>query len=384
MTPVEEGGHGMTGAGRAADGIGADVKAPDTTGPVSPAPVSPPAERAPAVNSAGLTKNDYRGLPSTLCPGCGHDSISSRIIDACYQLGVKPHQVLKLSGIGCSSKSPAYFLNGAHGINTVHGRMPSVATGAMLAQRNHLALAVSGDGDSGSIGLGQFKHVIRRNVPMVFIIENNGVYGLTKGQFSATADEGQRLKAVGLNELPALDLCAEAIVAGAGFVARSFAGDARQVTELLKAAIRFGGTAIIDVVSPCVTFNNHDESTKSYSYGKAHEVPIHDVTFVPDFEEIRVDYAPGEVVTVQLHDGPAVQLRKLDREYDPTDRLGALRLIEEGQRAGQLITGLLYIDPGRRTLLDTTHIVPTPLALLPETLTRPSRESLREVMAQFR
>lgn len=342
-----------------------------------------PAARPAATNQIGLTKNDYKGLPSTLCPGCGHDSISSRIIDACYQMGVKPHQVLKLSGIGCSSKSPAYFLNGAHGINTVHGRMPSVATGAMLAQRTHLALAVSGDGDSGSIGLGQFKHIIRRNVPMVYIIENNGVYGLTKGQFSATADEGQRLKAVGLNELPALDLCAEAIVAGAGFVARSFAGDAKQVTELLKAAIAFNGTAILDIISPCVTFNNHDESTKSYNYGKEHEVPIQDITFIPDYEEISVEYAEGEVINVKLHDGPTVQLRKIERDYDPTSKTAALNLIDEGHRSGQLITGLLYIDESRKTIMDTTHVVQTPLALLPEEKTRPSRESLEKIMQDF-
>lgn len=342
-----------------------------------------PAARPAATNQIGLTKNDYKGLPSTLCPGCGHDSISSRIIDACYQMGVKPHQVLKLSGIGCSSKSPAYFLNGAHGINTVHGRMPSVATGAMLAQRGHIALAVSGDGDSGSIGLGQFKHVIRRNVPMVYIIENNGVYGLTKGQFSATADEGQKLKAVGLNELPALDLCAEAIIAGAGFVARSFAGDAKQVTELLKAAIAFNGTAILDIISPCVTFNNHDESTKSYAYGKENEVPLHDITFIPDYEEISVDYEPGGITSVKLHDGPMLHLKKLDRDYDPTSKMSALDVIDEGHRTGQLITGLLYIDESRKTLMDTTHVIQTPLALLTEEQTRPSRESLQALMKEF-
>ncbi len=239
--------------------------------------------RSEKVNLIGLTKADYKGLPSTLCQGCGHDSISSQIINVCYELSIPPHRVIKMSGIGCSSKSPAYFLNRAHGFNAVHGRMPSVTTGASLANRGLLPLAVSGDGDTGSIGLGQYKHLIRRNVPMVYIIENNGVYGLTKGQFSATADVGQKLKYAGVNELPPIDLCMEAIIAGAGFVARSFAGDARQVRELLKAALNFRGTAVLDIISPCVTFNNHEESTKSYPWGKQHEEPLHDITFVPKY-----------------------------------------------------------------------------------------------------
>jgi 2-oxoglutarate/2-oxoacid ferredoxin oxidoreductase subunit beta len=337
----------------------------------------------PKVNAIGLEKSEYKGLTSTLCPGCGHDSISSRIIDAAYQLSLKPHEVIKLSGIGCSSKSPAYFLNGSHGINTVHGRMPSVATGAMLANRDQLAIGVSGDGDTGSIGFGQFKHLVRRNVPMVYIIENNGVYGLTKGQFSATADEGQSLKYAGTNELPPLDLCAEAILAGAGFVARSFAGDAKQVTELLKAAMSFKGVAVLDIISPCVTFNNADESTKSYSYGKEHEVPIHDIAFVPSFEEINVDYEPGEVLSVKLHDGPTVQLKKLSKDHNPTDKMSALHLLEDARRSGELVTGLVYINEARGTLMDTEHMHETPLALLPESLTRPSRESLAKVMQDF-
>jgi 2-oxoglutarate/2-oxoacid ferredoxin oxidoreductase subunit beta len=337
----------------------------------------------PNTNSIGLTKADYKGLPSTLCPGCGHDSISMRIIDAAFSIGLKPHEVIKLSGIGCSSKSPAYFLNGAHGINTVHGRMPSVATGAMLAQRHQTAIGVSGDGDSGSIGLGQFKHAVRRNVPMVYIIENNGVYGLTKGQFSATADEGQTLKYAGTNEQPPLDLCAEAIIAGAGFVARSFAGDAKQVTELLKAALSFKGVAVLDIISPCVTFNNADDSTKSYSYGKENEVPIHDITFVPEFSEIAVEYEPGEVLSVKLHEGPTIQLKKLAKDHNPTDRLSALKLLADGQRSGELVTGLVYLNESRKTLIDTEDVHDTALALLPEHLTRPSRESLEQVMASY-
>ncbi len=334
-------------------------------------------------NSIGLEKADYKGLTSTLCPGCGHDSISARIIDAAYQLGIKPHEVIKLSGIGCSSKSPAYFLNGAHGINTVHGRMPSVATGAMLANRHQLAIGVSGDGDTGSIGFGQFKHLVRRNVPMVYIVENNGVYGLTKGQFSATADEGQTLKYAGTNELPPLDLCAEAILAGAGFVARSFAGDAKQVTELLKAAMSFKGVAVLDIISPCVTFNNADESTKSYAYGKEHEVAIHEINFVPEFAEIVVDYAPGEVVSIKLHDGPAVQLRKLSKDHDPTSKMSALKLLEDGQRSGELVTGIVYINESRETIIDTEDVHEMAIAHLPERLLRPSRESLEELMQDF-
>ena len=337
----------------------------------------------PKFNAVGLEKSDYKGLTSTLCPGCGHDSISTRIIDAAYQLSIKPHEVIKLSGIGCSSKSPAYFLNGAHGINTVHGRMPSVATGAMLANRHQLAIGVSGDGDTGSIGMGQFKHIVRRNVPMVYIIENNGVYGLTKGQFSATADEGQSLKYAGTNELPPLDLCAEAIIAGAGFVARSFAGDAKQVSELLKAAMSFKGIAVLDIISPCVTFNNDDKSTKSYSYGKEHEVPIHDITFVPEYSEISIDYDPGEVVSVKLHDGPAVQLRKLSKDHNPTDKMSALQLLEDAKRSGELVTGIVYINESRETIVDTEDVHEIALAHLPESLLRPSRESLEDVMKDF-
>jgi 2-oxoglutarate/2-oxoacid ferredoxin oxidoreductase subunit beta len=275
------------------------------------------APAAAKTNVIGLEKADYKGHPSTLCPGCGHDSVSARIIDACFSLAIRPSNVIKLSGIGCSSKSPAYFLNGAHGINTVHGRMPSVATGAMLANRYQTAIGVSGDGDTGSIGLGQFKHLVRRNVPMVYIIENNGVYGLTKGQFSATADMGQVLKYAGTNELPPLDLCAEAIIAGAGFVARSFAGDAKQVTELLKAALTYNGTAVLDIISPCVTFNNEDASTKSYSYGKENEEPIHDISFVPDYNEIMVSYDEGQHIDVKLHDGPVIRLQSSAKTTTP-------------------------------------------------------------------
>ncbi|MDQ5824971.1 MAG: 2-oxoacid:ferredoxin oxidoreductase subunit beta [Chloroflexota bacterium] len=338
-------------------------------------------ERNEKLNLIGLEKGDYRGAPSTLCQGCGHDSISSQIINVAFELSLKPHEVIKMSGIGCSSKSPAYFLNRSHGFNALHGRMPSVVTGASLANRALLPLAVSGDGDTGSIGLGQYKHLLRRNVPMVYIIENNGVYGLTKGQFSATADRGQQLKYAGTNELPPIDLCLEAVVLDCGFVARSFAGDAKQVRELLKAAITYNGTAVLDIISPCVTFNNHEESTKSYPYGKAHEERLHDITFVPAYEEISVDYEPGTNIDVQLHDGPTIQLRKLDRDYDPRDKVSALRLLTEAQQKQEFITGLIYINEGRGTLHDTAHLTGTPLAQLQEEQLRPSRESLDKLMA---
>ncbi|MCS7070683.1 MAG: thiamine pyrophosphate-dependent enzyme, partial [Anaerolinea sp.] len=232
-------------------------------------------------NAIGLERSDYKGLPSTLCPGCGHDSISNQIISVAYDMALPMHRVIKLSGIGCSSKTPAYFLGRSHAFNAVHGRMPSIATGAMLANDELIAIGVSGDGDTGSIGLGQYKHLIRRNVPMVYIIENNGVYGLTKGQFSATADEGQKLKYYGVNELPAIDLCLEAVVGGCTFVARSFSGDSKQVQQLLKAALSHRGTAVLDIISPCVTFNNAPDSNKSYSYGKEHEIPLHEINFMP-------------------------------------------------------------------------------------------------------
>jgi 2-oxoglutarate/2-oxoacid ferredoxin oxidoreductase subunit beta len=338
---------------------------------------------APKVNMIGLERTDYRGAPSTLCQGCGHDSISSQIMAVAWELSLQPHRVIKMSGIGCSSKSTAYWLNRSHGFNSLHGRMPSVATGATLANRQQLAIAVSGDGDTGSIGLGQYKHLIRRNVPMVYIIENNGVYGLTKGQFSATADVGQQLKYAGVNELPPVDMCVEALVAGAGFVARSFAGDAKQVRELLKVAMRYQGTAVLDIISPCVTFNNHEESTKSYPWGKEHEERLHDITFVASREEITVDYEPGSVQEVQLHDGPVIQLRKLDAHHDPTNRLAALTLLEEARAKQEFLTGLIYIDERRPPLPELLDLPETPLAFLPEEQLRPSRQALDKLMADL-
>ena len=298
---------------------------------------------------------------------------------------MNPHYMIKLSGIGCSSKSPAYFLNQSHGFNSLHGRMPAIATGATTVNNRLIAVGVSGDGDSGSIGLGQFKHMIRRNVPVVYIVENNGVYGLTKGQFSATADVGQELKHAGVNELPPIDICIEALASNASFVARSFAGDAAQVRELLKAAFHHKGTAVLDIISPCVTFNNHETSTKSYPYGKAHEEPIQDNTFIPHYEEIVIEeYKPGGVQHVELHDGSHVALKKLDpSEHDPTDRMAALKLLEEARQKEQFITGLIYVDEGRATLGETSHIIDEPLVSLQEDRIRPSREVLENAMAKL-
>jgi 2-oxoglutarate ferredoxin oxidoreductase subunit beta len=343
----------------------------------------PAGDRSEKLNLVGLEKSDYKGRPSTLCQGCGHDSISSQIINVAFELSLPPHKVIKMSGIGCSSKSPAYFLNRSHGFNALHGRMPSVVTGASLANRELLPIAVSGDGDTGSIGLGQFKHLLRRNVRMVYIIENNGVYGLTKGQFSATADVGQQLKYAGLNEFTPIDLCIEALASDCGFVARSFAGDAKQVRELLKAAVNYNGTAVLDIISPCVTFNNHEESTKSYTWGKAHEEKLHDITFIQAYDEIHVDYEPGTVRTVQLHDGPTIQLRKLDEDYDPTDKFAAIRQMMEARDKQEFITGLIYVNESRKTLTEVEGLPETALARLPENKLRPPREALDRLMASM-
>jgi 2-oxoglutarate ferredoxin oxidoreductase subunit beta len=261
--------------------------------------------------------------------------------------------------------------------------MPSVVTGAGIVNRSLTPIAVSGDGDTGSIGIGQYKHLLRRNVPMVYIIENNGVYGLTKGQFSATADVGQVLKHAGTNELPPIDLCLEAIAADCGFVARSFSGDAKQVRELLKAAINFNGTAVIDIISPCVTFNNHEDSTKSYPYGKANEEPLHDITFVPRREEITVDYAEGTDVTIEMHDGQAIHLRKLDREYDPTDKFTAMKMLLEAEAKREFVTGLVYFNEARGNIQDVLDLDETPLVEMPESRLRPSKESLQALMASM-
>lgn len=335
-----------------------------------------------------LKREDYRGTKSTLCPGCGHDSISNQIISVAYELGLPMWKVAKFSGIGCSSKTPAYFLRGSHGFNSVHGRMPSVATGATLANADLLAIGVSGDGDTGSIGFGQYKHAVRRNVPMVYIIENNGVYGLTKGQFSATADEGQFLKYYGKNDLPPIDLCLEALIGGATFVARSFSGDAKQVRTLLKAAIAHKGMAVLDIVSPCVTFNNSPDSTKSYPYGEEHEIPLHEIEliapgYVPERTEITAEYGEGELIEVEMHDGTFIKLKKLDKGHDPRNRMEAIGVLQESERDQLLLTGLIYYEEPRPTLPETLHLTETPLAQLQGDSLRPSKTALEDLMKLY-
>jgi 2-oxoglutarate ferredoxin oxidoreductase subunit beta len=336
------------------------------------------------VNRIGLEMAAYRGGKTTLCAGCGHNAISERVIDACYELGIEARQVLKLSGIGCSSKSPAYFLGSAHGFNSVHGRMPSVATGALLANQTLLAIGVSGDGDTGAIGIGQFVHLMRRNLPLVYIIEDNGCYGLTKGQFSPTADVGSTLKNGVVNDLQPIDTCLMAIELGASFVARSFSGDKKQLLTLLKAAISHRGTAMLDVISPCVTFNDHEGSTKSYSYVKDHDDPVSEVSFVPYFEDITVEYEPGTTREVTLHDGSKLYLKKLDGDYDPTDKLQAVRVLHETSSRGEYATGLLYVEPSKRDFCSLLNMVDEPLSQLPVERVRPPREALEEMMERQR
>jgi len=336
------------------------------------------------VNRIGLEPQIYKGGKTTLCAGCGHNAISERIIDAFYEMGVEPTQVVKLSGIGCSSKSPAYFLGGAHGFNAVHGRMPSVATGVALANRKLMALGISGDGDTASIGIGQFVHLMRRNLPLIYIIEDNGVYGLTKGQFSATADLGAKLKTGVINDLPAIDTCIMAIELGATYVARSFSGDKRQLLTILKAAIAHKGTAMIDVISPCVTFNDHEGSTKSYQYSKDHDEPLNELGFVPYFENIDLDYDPGTTTNVVMHDGSSLRLRKLGRDYDPTDKLAALHVLQEAHEKGEMLTGVFYVNPEAPSFVDLLNLVEEPLAKLPESQVRPPKKVLDEIMETLR
>ena len=334
----------------------------------------------PKLNRIGLPQVEYRGSKTTLCAGCGHNAISERILDACYEMGVHPHRFVKLSGIGCSSKSPAYFLGRSFGFNSVHGRMPSVATGAVLANRSLQALGVSGDGDTASIGLGQFVHLMRRNLPLIYIIEDNGVYGLTKGQFSATADLGAKQKGGVINDLPALDTCALAVLGGATFVARSFSGDKKQLSAILKAALAHRGTVMIDVISPCVTFNDHEGSTKSYKYVMDHEEALQEVSFVPSFEDISVDYDPGTTLDVAMHDGSHLRLKKLAHDFDPTDELQALRVLTEAHRSGEVLTGVFYVNTQKPDFVSQLGLVDEPLASLPEATLRPPRAVLDEIM----
>lgn len=342
-----------------------------------------PLKPALKTNRIGLQVLDYRGGKTTLCAGCGHNAISERIIDACYEMGVQPERLMKLSGIGCSSKSPAYFISRAHSFNSVHGRMPSVATGALLANHTMKALGVSGDGDTGSIGIGQFVHMLRRNLPLIYIIEDNGVYGLTKGQFSATADIGSKLKTGVINDLQAIDLCALAVQLGATFVGRSFSGDKKQLLAMLKAAIAHNGTVVLDVISPCVTFNDHEGSTKSYKYMQEHEEAISEVGFVPYFQEIDVEYDPGTTIEVKMHDGSHLRLRKLHEDFDPTDRVGALSALMAAHAKNEVLTGIFYVDTAKPTFTELLNLVDEPLATLPDARVRPGKTVLEEVMQRL-
>ena len=338
-------------------------------------------KRSKNVNAVGLTKNEYRGAPTTLCAGCGHNSITNQIIAACYEMDIMPEDVMKFSGIGCSSKSPTYFLSRSFGFNSLHGRMPSVATGALFGDTSLKGIAVSGDGDTASIGMGQFKHIVRRNVNMVYLVENNGVYGLTKGQFSATAEEGLKLKYQGVNPFRPIDICLEALASNATFVARSFAGDANQVKDLLKAAISHRGLAVIDIISPCVTFNNRDDAHHSYAWSKENQSPIHDFTYIPLKEEIMLDepYEEGAYKQVTLHDGSSVMLKKLERDFDPTDRQASFRVLEEAAQEDIWMTGLIYIAPDRPVLTDLFNLPDTPLNRTPNEKLRPTAEGLHKV-----
>jgi 2-oxoglutarate/2-oxoacid ferredoxin oxidoreductase subunit beta len=341
-----------------------------------------PMAGAPAqMNTAGLTKNDYRGAPSTLCQGCGHNSISNQIVSALYEMNIVPEDVVKFSGIGCSSKSPTYFLNRSFGFNGLHGRMPPVATGALFGDYRLKGIGVSGDGDSASIGMGQFKHVVRRNVNMLYIVENNGVYGLTKGQFSATAEVGLTLKHQGTNAYMPVDICLEALASNATFVARSFAGNPKQVKELLKVALAHQGMAVLDIISPCVTFNNQSNAFHSYAWGKDHEEPLHDITYIAPRDEIELkeEMNEGEIREVELHDGSVVMLKTLEKDYDPTNRSEAYRVLEEAQRNNWMITGLLYVDSSKPTLTQTHNLVDTPLNRLADADLRPSPGMIAKV-----
>jgi 2-oxoglutarate/2-oxoacid ferredoxin oxidoreductase subunit beta len=335
-------------------------------------------------NALGFTRRDYEGSISTLCAGCGHDSISASIIQAVWELSIEPHRVAKLSGIGCSSKTPDYFLGASHGFNSVHGRMPSVLTGANLANRDLIYLGVSGDGDSASIGIGQFAHLMRRGVNMTYICENNGVYGLTKGQFSATSDKGSKAKKGAVNTDEAIDLVAIALQLGATYVARSFSGDKEQLVGLIKGALMHSGLAFIDCISPCVAFNNHPGSTKSFDYVREHNEAVNRLDFMTPREEIVVDYAPGTVEIVEQHDGSKLALRKLAADYDPHDRLAATSYLQERAAAGEIVTGLLYVEREAEDLHAHLETVDTPLNALGEVELCPGSAVLAKINASLR
>jgi len=337
-----------------------------------------------APNALGFTRRDYEGSVSTLCAGCGHDSVSAAIIQACYELDLPPHRIAKLSGIGCSSKTPDYFLGNSHGFNTVHGRMPSVLTGANLANRDLIYLGVSGDGDSASIGFGQFAHSIRRGVNMVYIVENNGVYGLTKGQFSATSDKGSKSKRGVVNYDAGIDMVSVALQMGATFVARSFSGDKAQLTPLIKAALQHHGAAFIDCISPCIQFNNHAGSTKSFDYVREHNEALNRLDVTMGRAPIHVDYAPGATAEVTQHDGGVLSLYKLADHYDPSDRVAAQAFLQERQALGEIVTGLLFVDPTAQDLHDSLGTVDAPLNTLGDAELTPGAAALDALNAGWR
>ena len=333
--------------------------------------------------TAELTKSDYRGNPTTLCKGCGHNSIANQIIAAMYEMKVLPETVIKFSGIGCSSKSPTYFMNRSFGFNSLHGRMPSIATGALFGDASMKGIGVSGDGDTASIGMGQFKHIMRRNVDMVYIVENNGVYGLTKGQFSATSEKGLALKKQGTNAYMPVDICMEAVISNATFVARSFAGNPKQVKDLLKAAFAHKGIAVLDIISPCVTFNNSANAYHSYAWGKDHEEPLHDITYIAPRNEIMLEeeMKEGEIREVAMHDGSVVILKNLEKDYDPTNKSQAIQVLDEAEKNNWLATGLIYVNTTKPSLEETYNLVDTPLNRLTEADLRPAPEMLEKVNA---
>jgi 2-oxoglutarate ferredoxin oxidoreductase subunit beta len=335
-------------------------------------------------NALGFTKRDYEGAISTLCAGCGHDSISAAVVQACFDLDIEPHRVAKLSGIGCSSKTPDYFLGNSHGFNTTHGRMPSVLTGAALANRSLLYLGVSGDGDSASIGMGQFAHAMRRGVNMTYLVENNGVYGLTKGQFSATADKGSKSKRGVINNETPIDLVALALELGASYVARSFSGDKEQLIPLIKGAMRHRGPALIDIISPCVTFNNHAGSTKSYDYVREHNESVNRLDVILPRDKICAIYPPGSLRRIVQHDGSVLHLRKLDNDYDPSDRVGAMNYIKERETLGEIVTGLLYVDSSAEDLHRYLNTVEKPLNQLGDDVLCPGSKALDALNASLR
>jgi len=328
-------------------------------------------------NAIGLTRSDYRGERSTLCPGCGHNTISAQIMRACFEMNIPPDKIVKFSGIGCSSKSLAYFLKQSFGFNGLHGRMPSLALGAAFANTSMKVIGISGDGDTASIGIGQFIHLVRRNLPMVYIIENNGVYGLTKGQFSATAEKGLELKHQGKNPFLPINIAKEALVGNASFVARSFAGDPKQLRALIKAALSHKGTAVLDIISPCVSFNNREDTLHSYQWGRQHEAPLHDISYVPTRKAIILDeFKQGEIKEVTMHDGSVVILKKLDQDYDPTNKLQSLQILEEAEQNNWLVTGLIYVDPDQPSLYDYMDLIEEPLNRLSSERLRPNKNSL--------